>query len=247
MTTFPSAGDVQGRIELLATFAHELRNRLLVIQYAARGIGMKEAFIPSVAQAETGALIERQVIQIRRFVDDLVDAGQWATGKLRLCKERADLLCVVDMAVETVQPIMIAGAHDLVLRLPSQPVYVHADPLRLAQVVVNLLDNAVKYSEPGGRIVVSIEHAAGEAVIRIADEGIGMPADLIPRVFDLFVQADHPTGSRFRAGLGIGLNLVKRIVELHSGSVEAQSGGPGQGSVFTVRIPADVQDLDSTH
>ena len=231
----PAAPEETPRIETLATFAHELRNRLQVILHTAHTIETIEPFAPAVAGA--GALISRQARQIGGIVDALLDAARSATGKLALRNERVDLSSVVQVAVETCQPVLAAGAHLLTLRVPPSAVYVYGDALRLAQVVVNLVDNAAKYSQRTGRITVALEQQGRDAVLRVEDEGIGMAHDLLPRIFDLFVQADEPQGARFR-GLGIGLNLVKRIVELHGGSVCAQSAGLGHGSVFTVRLPA---------
>jgi signal transduction histidine kinase len=231
-----AASDERRHIESLATFAHELRNRLQVILHAAQSMQAVEPLVPAVACA--GALIARQAAQIGGIVEDLLDAGRSATGKLRLRSERVDLSSVVHLAVETCQPVLAAAAHQLVVRLPSSPVYVHGDSLRLTQVVVNLVDNAAKYSQRNGRITVVLERQAGHGVVRVEDEGLGIAHELLPRIFDLFMQAGDTETTGFQ-GLGIGLNLVKRIVDLHGGSVDAKSAGPGRGSVFTVCIPAD--------
>jgi len=236
MTTFHDTQYERGKVEILSTLAHELRNRLQAILFTASDMETKGAGARAASRAR--ALIEGQVSQLLRLVDDLFDVGQWTTGKLSMRRERTNLASVVKMAVDTCHPAIVEGAHKLVLRLPSQPVYVQADPLRLAQVLVNLIDNSAKYSERCGQIVVSVERDANNAIIRIQDDGIGIPADLIPHVFDLFVQAVHSM-ERPHGGLGIGLSLVKQIVELHGGTVEAQSRGPGCGSVFTVRLPAE--------
>ena len=236
MTTFHDTQYERGKVEILTTLAHELRNRLQTILFAASDMEKKGAGARAVSRA--GALIEGQVSQLLRLVDDLFDVGQWTTGKLSMRRERTNLASVVNMAVDTCHPAIVEGAHKLVLRLPPQAVYVQADPLRLAQVLVNLIDNSAKYSEHCGQIVVSVERDANDAIIRIQDDGMGIPADFLPHVFDLFVQADHSM-ERPHGGLGIGLSLVKRIVELHGGTVEAQSAGPGCGSVFTVHLPAE--------
>jgi signal transduction histidine kinase len=221
-----------GRIELLAILAHELRSPLAAIALA---VGAQATDLSAVEQART--LIERQLGQIARLTDDLLDVARIGTGKLALRKQRIDLASVIRMAIESLRPVIDAGIYTLIVQVPSCAVYVEADPMRLAQVLINLIDNSAKYSERHGRIMVSVERDANEAVIRVRDKGIGIPADALPHVFDLFVQGEHSMeGSR--GGLGVGLNLVKRIVGLHSGTVEAHSDGPGTGSEFIVRVPA---------
>jgi signal transduction histidine kinase len=224
-----------GRIELLAIFAHELRNPLAAIELAVGVLGEQATDLSAVDQAR--ALIKRQLRQIARLTDDLLDVARIGTGKLALRKQRIDLASVIQMAIESLRPVIDAGIYTLIVQVPSCAVYVEADPMRLAQVLINLIDNSAKYSERHGRIMVSVERDANEAVIRVRDKGIGIPADALPYVFDLFVQGEHSIEAS-RGGLGVGLNLVKRIVGLHSGTVEAHSDGPGAGSEFIVRVPA---------
>lgn len=223
----------QGRIELLATVAHELRNPLAAIQCAVRVLGAPGQATSVREQAR--AVIDRQVLRIARISDDLLSVGYVATGKLELRKERIDLRQVIDAAVETCRPQLDAGHHTLILQLPSTPLDVDADSARLVQVFTNLLDNSAKYSECNGTIIISAEATHRDITVRITDRGTGISAELLPRVFDLFVQADQAR-ARARSGMGIGLNLVKRIVELHEGDVDAFSAGPGLGSVFTIRL-----------
>jgi signal transduction histidine kinase len=242
MTTHePQPGSPQRGIEVLATFAHELRSRLQVIAYATRGLAQSAAVPTALMSVPTAALIDRQVRQIARLVEDLLDAGRCATGKISVCKARTDVATIVDAAVETCYPALLAAGHELVLELPPQPLHVHADPLRRAQVVANLLDNASKYSEVPGRIELTVTRIGDNVVLRVHDDGIGIPAELLPRIFDLFFQADRPAQARL-CGLGIGLSLAKTIVELHAGSIEASSGGPGCGSLFTVRLPVAIDE-----
>lgn len=223
----------RGRIELLATVAHELRNPLAAIQCAVRVLGAPGQ--ASSAREQARALIDRQVMRIARISDDLLSVGYVATGKLDLRKERIDLREVIHAAVETCRHRLDAGHHTLILRLPSAPLDIEADPARLVQVFTNLLENSAKYSERNGRIIVSAEATHTDVAVRITDRGIGISAELLPRVFDLFVQADQARAG-VRSGMGIGLNLVRRIVELHEGTVHAFSAGPGLGSTFTVRL-----------
>lgn len=226
-----------GRIELLATVAHELRSPLAVIQCAVRILDAPNQ--ATAAREQARAAIDRQVLRIARISDDLLSAGYLATGKLELHKEHIDLRKIVNVSVEACRPQLDACHHRLILRLPAGPVEVEADPVRITQVLTNLLDNSAKYSEYGGTIDVSLEESPSEVTIRVVDEGIGITAEFLPRVFDLFVQADQAR-ARSRHGMGIGLSVVKRIVELHRGTVDASSAGSGLGSTFTVRLPRKV-------
>jgi signal transduction histidine kinase len=223
-----------GRIEMLATLAHELRNPLAAIQSAMRALEGVETSAGLFQQA--CSLIDRQVRRIACITDDLLNASYLATGKLVVRKQRIDLTNTVIEAVECCRPLLDAGGHDLVLQLPPEAVAIAADPIRMVQVLTNLLDNAVKYSERHGAIVLSVEPRVSDVVIRLVDQGIGISANHLPHIFDLFVQADQPCG-RTQGGLGIGLSLVKHIVELHGGTVEAFSAGLGTGSTFTLHIP----------
>lgn len=220
------------RIEVLATLAHELRSPLAAIQAAVRVLDNQTAS----NRKEARALIDRQVLRIARLSDDLLDAGYLASGQPELHKEIVDLRDVVNSAAEVCRAQLETGNFTVVLLLPPQPVMVEVDPLRMSQVLINLLDNAAKYSEPYGMIVASLEELPDEVRLRVVDHGIGIPPGMLPRIFDLFVQAECAQ-SRSRGGMGIGLNVVKRIVELHRGSVQAFSAGPDLGSTFTIRLP----------
>src|SRR5438270_6299017 len=171
-----------------------------------------------------------------RMVDDLLDVSRITRGKVVLQKEPIELEVVVDLAVEASQPLIEDCHHHLSVALPPQPVLLEVDPARMAQVLSNLLNNAAKYTEEGGEIALTAERRGREVVIRVRDNGIGIAPDLLPHVFDMFTQADQ-TLSRSRGGLGIGLTLVRSLVEMHNGRVAAQSGGPGQGSEFVIRLP----------
>jgi PAS domain S-box-containing protein len=228
--------------EFLATLAHELRNPLAPIRNAlevmrlaggVRAVG--EALPPSIHQARE--VMERQVVQLVRLIDDLLDVSRITRGKIELRRERLDLSVAVRAAVEASQPLVQAARHELSVELPPDPVWVDADPARLAQVVTNLLNNAAKYTDPGGRIRVTVGPEAGEAVVRVRDTGVGIPPGMLAAVFELFTQVDTSPGRRSQSGLGIGLSLAKRLVEMHGGSVGARSEGPGRGSEFVVWLP----------
>jgi PAS domain S-box-containing protein len=225
--------------EFLAMLAHELRNPLAVFGSGVQAIrmaqrqGMKNSEEELVGLAEA---MERQVAQLARLVDDLLDVARISTGKIALRKARVDLETVIRRAVEMLQPMIAARDADVVLTLAPGPLAVEADGARLAQVFGNLLANALKFSEPGARIELSSAEESGHAVVRVVDRGIGIPAEMLPSIFELFVQAD--TGpARERGGLGVGLTVAKIITALHGGSVEARSEGPGRGAEFRVRLP----------
>lgn len=222
------------RVDLLATIAHELRNPLAAIQAAVRVLDSHDP--ASARRKEARALIDRQVLRIARISDDLLDVGYLTSGKPELRKELIDLRDLVTSATETCRPQLEAGHLTLVVPLPPQPVMIDVDALRITQVLINLLDNAAKFSEPYGMIAVSIEDTPGVVSLRVVDHGIGIPAHALSRIFDPFVQADSAR-MRPNRGVGIGLNVVKRIVELHQGTVQAFSAGPDLGSTFTVRLP----------
>ncbi|HEY6642691.1 HAMP domain-containing sensor histidine kinase [Povalibacter sp.] len=222
------------QIEVLATLAHELRNPLAAIQCAVRALEAPNLTGATFEQARV--LIDTQLMRIVRITDDLMSVARVATGKMVVRKEIIELASIVEAAVDSCRPAIDASRHTLLVQLPARAVSLEADPVRLAQVLVNLLDNSAKYSVRNGKIRLSVESSAGEAIIRVSDDGIGIAPEILPNVFDLFVQADA-SREHSRGGLGIGLSLVKRIVELHGGTVEACSEGPGCGSTFTVRIP----------
>jgi signal transduction histidine kinase len=220
--------------ELLATVAHELRNPLAAILSAVRALEAPDRTSLTLEQARE--VINRQVLRIARISEDLLRAGYVSTGRLDLRKEATDLRDVVSAAAETCQPQVDAAHQTLILCLPSQPVVLEIDADRITQVLTNLLDNAVKFSDRLGNIVVSLESSDTTVSIRVRDHGIGIAPELLPHVCDLFVQADEAR-ARSNAGMGIGLNLVKRIVELHGGAVEVFSAGLGSGTTCTVRLP----------
>lgn len=220
--------------EFLAMLAHELRNPLAPVRNALQLLGLAGGNLDLVEQSR--AIIERQVSQIVRLVDDLLDVARITRGHLELRKECLDLAEVVKSALETSRPLIEQMEHDLTLSLPFQEVHVYADPVRLSQVIANLLNNAAKYTERGGRIWLTAERQGLEAVVTVNDTGIGLEADKIPCIFDIFTQID-PSQDRSHGGLGLGLTLVKRLIEMHGGSVDARSEGPGKGSKFTLRIP----------
>jgi len=220
--------------EFLAMLAHELRNPLAPIRSGIEMMQRKGTDDPDVRWAHD--VIERQVQQLTRLVDDLLDLSRISRGKITLRREPVDLAAVVARAVEISRPLIDARKHHLEVVLPDPAVLVDADPTRLAQVVSNLLNNAAKYTGEGGRIELTVERAGDEAVLRVRDTGIGIAADALPTVFELFSQVPS-TLSRSEGGLGIGLTLVRSLVEMHGGSIEATSGGLGSGSEFLVRLP----------
>jgi PAS domain S-box-containing protein len=219
----------------LATLAHELRNPLVPIRNAVEILRYKGPPDPTLHRLCD--LLDRQVRHLARLIDDLLDVNRISRGKLQLRKERVVLAAVVDQALEVARPLIEGAGHDLTVSLPRQPVHLEADPVRLAQVISNLLDNACKFTERGGRIRLSVAGDVAEVVVRVEDSGIGMAPDQLPRVFDMFAQGPA-AGERVRSGLGIGLALTRGLVEMHGGRIEAQSEGPGKGSTFIVRLPA---------
>ncbi|KQV49480.1 hypothetical protein ASC95_17960 [Pelomonas sp. Root1217] len=220
--------------EFLATLAHELRNPLAPVRNGLEIMKMPRMDAGTFAQ--TRAMMERQVHQLVRLVDDLLDVSRVMGGKIELRKEYVELANVITRAVETVQPLIAAQGHRLALSIPQDSLLLEADPVRMAQVVGNLLTNAAKYTESNGRIWVEAERAGAEVVLRVRDNGIGIAPEMLARVFDLFVQADHAS-NKAQGGLGIGLTLAKNLVQMHGGTIAASSGGIGEGAVFTVRLP----------
>ena len=220
--------------EFLAMLAHELRNPLGAIANAAHVMDQIGTSQPPIQRAV--GVIQRQIQHLVRLVDDLLDVSRITRGKIELRLEPVDLRDAVRSAVEMTRPIVEAKEHALRVELPPEPLSVHADVTRLEQVLGNLVRNAAKYTEPGGRIEVTAWSENGAAAVRVRDNGIGIPPELLPRIFDLFIQGEQSL-DRSGGGLGIGLTLVHRLVEMHGGQVAAQSGGEGQGSEFTVRLP----------
>jgi len=221
--------------EFLAILSHELRNPLAPLLHALELL--RQAPRDTTHTEASLAVMERQLSQLVRLVDDLLDLSRITRGRLELRKELVELGAVVRNAVETSRPLIQKARHELTISLPDQPVWVHGDAVRLAQVLANLLNNAAKYSEPDGRIAVRAAREGGEAVITVEDTGMGIPFDKLPHIFDTFAKMGEPP-ERARGGLGVGLTLVKRLVEMHDGRVEAASDGPGRGSRSTVRLPA---------
>jgi signal transduction histidine kinase len=220
--------------EFMTVFSHELRNSLSAIRSATRILRMETSSGTPAVTARM--LIERQVEQMTRLVEDLLDMSRVRSGQLHLQYERIDLLAVVTRAAQTVEFTMHQCNHRMTTSLPDAPVWLQADAARLEQVFVNLLLNAAKYTDAGGDVAVSVELGKGEAIVRIRDSGIGIASNVLPHVFDLFVQADS-SSRRGNAGLGIGLALVRNLVERHGGCVAVASAGLGHGSEFTVRLP----------
>jgi signal transduction histidine kinase/CheY-like chemotaxis protein len=220
--------------EFLALLGHELRNPLAPIRNALYVLKLPGADAAVVERAR--GMMERQVEYMVRLVDDLLDVSRIVRGKVDLRPESVEVAAVVARAVETSQPLIDAEGHRLTVSLPPEPLWVHGDPVRLAQVVSNLLSNAAKYTERGGQVGLTAAREGGEAVLRVRDTGIGIAPELLPRLFDMFFQAERRTKDA-QGGLGIGLALVRGLVERHGGSIEAHSDGPGKGSEFVVRLP----------
>ena len=186
--------------------------------------------------ARTLGMMERQVEQMVHLVDDLMDVARVSSGKVILRKERVDLREIADAAVETTRQAVEANGHTLSIDLPAEPLVFDADRTRLTQVLANLLNNACKYTPNGGRIVLSAERDDRHGIVRVTDTGLGIPREMLPKIFDMFTQVGTSL-ERSQGGLGIGLTLVKRLVEMHGGTVAAESAGPGQGSTFVIRMP----------
>ncbi|HEU0202274.1 MAG TPA: PAS domain S-box protein [Burkholderiaceae bacterium] len=220
--------------DFLAMLSHELRNPLAPLRNALYLLKTQSG---DPETAEVHGMMERQLQQLVRLVDDLLDVSRIIRGKIELRKERIDLAQAVQRAAETAKPVIDAHGHVLNLAIPERPIHVVGDMIRLAQVVSNLLTNAAKYSRVAAPIDLILRREGEQAVIVVKDRGIGIPPALLPRVFDLFVQGEHAL-ARSQGGLGIGLTLVKRLVEMHDGTVSAASAGDGQGSEFQIRMPA---------
>lgn len=220
--------------EFLATLAHELRNPLAPIQNGLQILKLVEADRSTIDQTRT--MMERQLSQMVRLVDDLLDVSRITRNKLELRKSRINLNEILSNAIETSRPVIESGNHELQLSLPPEPTVLDADPTRLAQVFSNLLNNAAKYTESGGKIEIRVQQDGMNVAVTIKDTGIGIPISMLHRIFEMFTQVDR-TLERSQGGLGIGLTLVQRLVELHGGTVRAQSAGEGLGSEFTVQLP----------
>jgi signal transduction histidine kinase len=218
--------------EFMAVLAHELRNFLSPVATAVEVIKVRASADPRTAPACSSA--ERQLSNLSRLVNDLLDAARITQGKVPLSLKPVDLTAIMTQALECARPALESRGHRLETCYSEAPVLVEADPFRMEQVFVNLLTNAAKYTDPGGRICVTLGHRDRHAVVSVCDNGKGLDPEILPNVFDLFVQAQ--TGAH--GGLGIGLSLAKAIVELHGGKIVARSAGPGQGSEFVVSLPA---------
>jgi signal transduction histidine kinase len=221
--------------EFLAMLSHELRNPLAPIRNAVEIMRMAGPLHTEMHWARD--MIDRQLRLLNRLVDDLLDVSRITRGKIQLRFEPVDVAAVVTSAVETSRPLIESRNHNLTVAAPAEPIYVSGDFDRLAQVLSNLLNNAAKYTESNGHIWLTVERESGNAVFRVRDTGAGIPPNMLPYVFDLFTQLD-PSLDRSHGGLGIGLTLVRHLVEMHQGSVQALSQGTGQGSEFVVRLPA---------
>jgi PAS domain S-box-containing protein len=220
--------------EFLATLAHELRNPLAPIRNSLEILKRAEGDPGSTQEARR--TMERQLSHMERLIDDLLDISRITRNRLELRMQTVELASVVHHALEACRPLAEAFGHEVAVSLPPDPIYLNGDPVRLAQVFGNLLSNSCKYTDPGGRIWLSAAREGSEVVVSVKDDGIGIPPDMLPHVFEMFTQVDR-TLERSRGGLGIGLTLVKELVERHDGSVEPSSAGPGQGSEFVVRLP----------
>ena len=220
--------------EFLATLAHELRNPLAPIANSLQIL--KIPHLDPVSAQQTRDIIERQVNHLVRLVDDLLDVSRVMRGRVELRKEPVELAIVVARAVETVQPLLEAQKHRLEISMPDEPLVVNGDPVRLTQVIANVLSNAAKYTEPNGTISVICQEKDGLAVLQVRDSGIGIASEVLPHVFELFVQAEHAT-NRAQGGLGIGLTLAKNLLEMHDGQIEARSEGLGKGAEFAIQLP----------
>ena len=219
--------------EFLATLAHELRNPLAPVR---TGLEVLKLAPPGPVADAVRAMMERQLGHMVRLVDDLLDVSRVSRGKLELKKTRVTLQVVLDAALETSRPVLEAGRHALRVSIPSEPVWLDADLTRLAQVVGNLLANAAKYTPDGGHVALDARREGNEALVSVSDDGLGIPPEMLERVFEMFAQVNR-TLDRAQGGLGIGLALVRRLVDMHGGTITAASPGPGRGSTFTLRLP----------
>lgn len=226
--------DDRRKNEFLATLAHELRNPLAPIRNALHLLRLADSDIRGDVQLRE--MMERQVNHMVRLVDDLLEISRITRGSIDLQLAPVSVPALINSAIETSRPAIEGSGHTLALQLPEQPLYVEGDSVRLAQVLSNLLNNAAKYTDAGGRIEIEAWHDEAGVIIEVRDSGVGIPPEMLPRVFDMFTQV-HDTSSRSQGGLGIGLTLVRSLIEMHGGSVAAASDGTGRGSRFTLRLP----------
>ncbi|MFY9627925.1 MAG: PAS domain S-box protein [Methylocystis sp.] len=227
--------------EFLATLAHELRNPLAPIRNAVYVLKKTDVGDPEGRERARSLLpmMERQVDHLVRLVDDLLEVARITSGKIQLRKQHLDLSSVIHQAIETSYPLLQAGEHETNVSLGDERLVVEGDPVRLTQVFANLLNNAAKYTSPQGRIEISMARDGGEAIVSVRDNGIGISDEMLPRIFDLFTQSSRAV-PHTKGGMGVGLALVRNLVEMHGGSVEGRSDGPGHGSEFLVRLPLAV-------
>jgi PAS domain S-box-containing protein len=237
--------------EFLATLAHELRNPLAPLRNGLEV--MKLSVNNPKALEESRGMMERQLGQMVRLIDDLLDVNRISRGKIPLRKSRLLLADVVRQAVETSRPLLEQAGHQLTISVPGEPIYIEADPTRIAQVFSNLLNNAAKYSDREGRVWLTVERQENQAVVTVRDNGVGIPPEMLPRIFEMFTQVNSSL-DRSQGGLGIGLSLAKGLVEMHGGEIEAKSAGIGRGSEFIVRLPtvaapepAAVAEISTAH
>jgi len=228
------AGLNRRKDEFLAMLGHELRNPLAPISNALHLLRLEQDESPVHRQARI--IIERQLVQMTRLVDDLLEVSRVTTGRVQLRCERVAISTIVEHSLETARPLIDRFEHTITVAMPPEPIWLRADAARLEQVVVNLLNNAAKFTLPGGRIGLTVDAQGHECVVRVRDTGIGISPDLLPHIFELFTQEERSL-DRAHGGLGVGLALVKQLVELHGGRVEVRSA-PGEGSEFVVCLPA---------
>jgi len=230
----------RARNEFLAVLSHELRNPLAAIPFAIEMLRPAVATSPESQSALE--VIERQTQQIAKLVDDLVDLARLSVNKLKLSPERVDFTDILRSVEKATRPIIDAASQTLTVGLPSEPVFVFGDVTRLKQIITNILQNAIKYNTQHGQIWLTLTRQDLDALIKIRDTGIGISHTMLERIFEIFEQA-KPRLSRSQTGLGIGLSVAKRLVELHHGTIIARSDGPGKGSEFEVRLPILLDDL----
>jgi PAS domain S-box-containing protein len=219
--------------EFLATLAHELRNPLAPIRTGLQALGRSAG---EEAAAGIRAVMERQLAQMVRLIDDLLDVSRISSGKVVLQRRRVDLRAIAELAIEASLPFITSGCHEFKAHLPAAPIWVDGDASRLSQVMINLLNNASKYTAEGGQISLHLSSDATHARVQVIDNGVGIPPEMLNEVFEMFTQVNR-TLDRAQGGLGIGLSLVRRLTDLHGGCVTAQSAGLGHGSIFTVQLP----------
>jgi CheY-like chemotaxis protein/two-component sensor histidine kinase len=214
--------------------AHELRNPLAPIRNAVQVLQMKSPPVPEITRMLQ--VIDRQMNQMSRLVDDLLDVSRIRGNKITLRKTLLSLTEVVNTALETSRPVLAGSGQAFSVAMPSLPIYIEADATRLAQVISNLLHNAAKYTDRSGRIWLTVEQEGDHAIVSVRDTGVGISAEMLPRIFEMFTQVEHSI-DRAHGGLGVGLAVARKLVELHGGTIGVSSDGPGKGSMFTLRIP----------